>query len=230
MTKYFIPLAIVAAGLIIAGAVVFTNSGSQLTEKPEAEVEQEGVPAVEPKIEGEPYLGDPKAPVKLVYYGDFQCPFCKRIEENTFPEVIEKYVDTGKAVFYFKNFQFLGPDSTAAGVAGECIIKQLSGDFGPYWQWYNTMFEKQDAENAGFGSAQDIKSLVRELNLSGIDVSQFEGCLDNQETISEVQADTQEGQADGVTGIPATFVNGWLIGGAQPFSAFESAIEAELNK
>jgi len=232
MTKYFILIVIIVAGLIIVGAIVITNN-QKISEKGIESVqptEKDSVPKTELAMEGEPYLGDPSSPIKIVYYGDFQCPFCKRIEQNTFSEVIEKYVDTGKAIFYFKNFQFLGPDSLTAGVAGECLVSQAGGNFSSYWQWHNAMFERQDGENSGFGSAENIKSLVRELNLSGVDVIRFEECLDNQETLAEVQADAQEGQENGVTGTPATFINGKLIKGAQPFSAFQSAIEAELSK
>lgn len=238
---YLLVGAIIVAGAIIGGAVIFSNSQPS-TETPQEQQqakedkqkpqpsEKDSAPNAKLAVKGEPYLGDPSAPVEIVYYGDFQCPFCKRIEENAFSRVIEKYVKKGKAVLYFKNFAFLGPDSTTAAIAGECLVNQSDENFDSYWKWHNAMLEKQDGENSGFGNAEDIKSLVEELNLSGIDVAQFENCLGSEKTKSEVTSDTSEGRNDGVSGTPATFVNGQMLGGAKPFSAFESAIEAELNK
>ncbi|MBI2624854.1 MAG: DsbA family protein [Candidatus Nealsonbacteria bacterium] len=221
-TKYFIPLAVVAAGAMIAIAILYTGGVKIAAVKPEVGI-------AELKTGGEPYLGNPDAKVKIVYYGDFQCPFCKRFESVALPEIKSRYLDSGKAVFYFKNFQFLGQDSVTAGIAGECAIKQSKGNLDSYWKLHNAMFEKQDAENAGFGSADDIKNLVRELNL-GINLAEFDKCLDSRETEEEVLADTTEGRNDGVTGTPANFINGKLIPGAQAASVFVAEIEKSFSQ
>jgi protein-disulfide isomerase len=221
------------AGLIIAGAIIFTNGGKNISEKTTPSQVKNSPPQVKvkPKTAGDPYLGNPLAKVKIVVYEDFQCPFCKHFEEDVFPILKEKYLDTGKAVLYFKNFAFLGKDSTTVAIAGECIIKQSAGNFGPYWDWHRAMFEKQDAENTGFGSVKDIKQLIRELNLEkgGLNLTQFDKCLDDQETIKEVQSDIAEGRKNGVKGTPATLINGQLISGAQPVSVFTDVVEAELK-
>lgn len=228
--SYSIPLAIIISGVLIAGAIFYTKSAppSVVIENPNQEADSN---AKIINISGEPYLGNPEAPVKIVYYGDFQCPFCKLFETSVLSILKEKYLRTGDAVLYFKNFQFLGPDSQAAGVAGECLIKQLGNNFGPYWKWHEAMIENQDDENSGWGNTGDIKILVRELGLDkdGIELNQFDTCLDNEETLAEVQADTQEGQADGVSGTPSSIINGQLIVGLKSISEFESVINAELG-
>lgn len=225
---YLIPSAIIIAGVLIAGAIFYTKKSSP---QPAIVIDNPDQAKIEDiNIINQPYLGNPEAKVKIVYYGDFQCPFCQRFETTALPSLKEKYLKTGRAVLYFKNFQFLGPDSITAGIAGECLINQLNGNFGPYWQWHEAMIVNQDTENSGWGSGFDIKNLVRELKLEqkGIDLEQFETCLDNKETLAEVQQDTKEGRDNGVTGTPATFINGQLISGAQPLEVFETAIELEL--
>lgn len=254
-TKLLVPAAIVIGSIIIAAAIILNGGGDIFKKSSSNEINEVELPpgpptgalddqdgnqsdgqpaplATDIKTDGEPYIGDPDAPVKLVYYGDFQCPFCKRFETQILPALKEKYIDTGKAVFYFKNYQFLGPDSLSGGVASECLFSQVGDNLDVYWKWHAAMFERQDGENSGFGNADDIKKLVKELNLAsdGVEVVKFESCLDNRETEDEVLADLQEGQLDGVRGTPATFVNGRLVSGAQPVQVFSDLIEAELAK
>lgn len=71
-------------------------------------------------LENQPLIGDPDAPVTIVAFEDFKCPVCKQFEEDVYPQIVNELVETGQANMYFMNFQFIGPDSTTAGIAGEC--------------------------------------------------------------------------------------------------------------
>lgn len=226
-----IALAVIVAGVIIAAAIIYTGESNPQPAAVYEGPEQTEDSKIELDTSDDPYMGDPEAPVKIVYYGDFQCPFCKLFETTAMSTIKENYLKTGKAVLYYKNFQFLGPDSISAGVAGECLVRQLNGNFGPYWKWHEAMIENQDEENGGWGDNGDIKILIRELELDkdGVDLNQFDTCLDNEETLEEVKKDTNEGQADGVRGTPTNFINGELISGIMEAEDFASIIESKLE-
>ena len=79
-------------------------------------------------LENQPLLGDPDAPATIVAFEDFKCPVCKAFEDDAYPRIVNELVETGQAKLYFMNYQFLGPDSTTAGIAGECALAQDEAD------------------------------------------------------------------------------------------------------
>ncbi len=103
-------VSIIIAGVIIAGAVVFASRQPAQPVQPVAATPQQQVaPAVDiskVKIDGEPFIGNVNAPVTIAYWYDYQCPFCKRNEEETMPQIVKNYVDTGKVKIVFKDYQF----------------------------------------------------------------------------------------------------------------------------
>lgn len=188
-------------------------------------------------LEGEPVLGSDDAPVTLVYWGDFQCPFCKRYEQNTFPQIKQNYIQEGKVRLIFKNFAFLGPDSTAGAIASECVWNQV-GQSNPnaYWSWQAMMFENQDGENSGWGSQSDIVSATK--NLEGVNTDQLQSCMNEKESQlkKEIDEDKSQGRQAGISGTPGFVVyrtgssTGQNIVGAQPYSAFRNKIDGLLNQ
>ncbi len=162
-------------------------------------------------IEGDPFLGDENAPVTIIEFSDFECPFCAKFHKETFPQIKEKYIDTGKVKFVYKDFP-LGSHKNAqkAAEAAECANEQ-----GKFWEFTEKLYETRNFEN--------LEQSASEL---GIDITE---CLNSEKYSGEVREDLQNGIDAGVKGTPAFFVNGILFSGAQPFSEFEKIIESQLS-
>jgi len=175
-------------------------------------------PTVEVNLEGTHMLGDEDAPVTIVEWSDFQCPFCGKFYSESEKRIIEEYVNTGKVKLAYKQFPLdsLHPQATPAAVASECAAEQ-----GKFWEYHDLIFENQRSI-----SDANLKKWAGDL---GLNQAQFDDCLDSNKYLDKVKADLAEGQAAGIRGTPGFIINGKLISGAQPFSVFQSAIEAELN-
>jgi len=169
-----------------------------------------------------PVLGNKNAKVEVVEFGDFQCPFCGRFYKDVEQQLKKDYVDTGKVKFAFRHYAFLGQESTSAAEASECANEQ-----GKFWEYHNYLYENQKGENQGAFSKENLKSFAATL---GLNTSQFNSCLDSGKYAKNVTDDFSDGQNAGVNGTPATFINGQLVSGAQPFASFKTLIDQELSK
>jgi protein-disulfide isomerase len=169
-----------------------------------------------------PPLGSPKAPVLVVEWGDYQCPFCGRLFAQVEPQLKKEYVETGKARFAFRDFAFLGQESVDAAMAARCANEQ-----GKFWEYHDKLFSSQQGENEGAFSRDNLKKFARELKL---DTAAFNSCLDSEKYLDAVTADTNAGRDAGVSGTPTTFINGRMVNGAQPYDSFKKIIEEELQK
>lgn len=223
-SPFWIPGAIVLAGILIAGAVFYTNLKSVsrqlgVASAPAGVTTPNTPPVVGNLADEDPFLGDPKAPVTLVEFGDFQCPFCARFFQTTEQEIIEKYVKTGQARFVYRDFPIAAIHSEAqkSAEASECANEQ-----GKFWPYHNMLYQRQSELGL-----QNYKKWAVDL---AINSKQFNECLDSGKYAKEVEKDLQDGQAAGVNGTPSTFVNGRIIQGAVPFAQFEKMIEEELKK
>lgn len=221
---YAIPVSIIVAAVIIAGAIIMTGkSDSNMPIKKVATagdaVESAGdFKSLEPNA---PVLGNAAAPVAIVEFADFQCPFCGRFYETTAKEIIYTYVKTGKAKLIYRDFAFLGEESGWAAEASRC-----AGDQGKYWDYHNYLFEHQKGENQGSFAKNHLKSFALEL---GLNAGEFNKCLDSGKYTQAVADDTAMGKKFGVTGTPTTFVNGKLVQGAVPFTTIKPIIEDALK-
>ncbi len=170
-------------------------------------------------------LGDKNAPVTLIEFSDYECPFCKRHFTNTYPEIKKKYIDTGKVKMIFRDFplNFHDPNATDQAMAAECAREQ--GGDKMYYAYHDLIFQTTTSNK---GLAKD--KLYELAEQAGVNKTKFKTCLDSGKFKDEVQKDLADGQRAGITGTPGFLVNGQRISGAQPFSAFESIIEAELAK
>ena len=170
-------------------------------------------------------VGKSDAPVTLVYWFDYQCPFCQRAEENVMPRLIADYVTPGKLRILFKDFAFLGPDSQTAGLAARAVWDLVPDKF---YEWHKAVFDSQDEENSGWGSKADIIALTR--TISGIDAAKVEELMTSRAADYEkaIQADGTEGAGMGVSGTPSAIVGRQLIVGAQPYEQFKAAIDEDL--
>ena len=219
-----IPAAIVLAGVLIAGAIIYSNLGSGGSpaatglsgEKTPQKFDFASLP------DDDPLLGNPAAPVTIVEFGDFQCPFCGRFFKTTEPQIIEQYVKTGKARFIYRDFAFLGLESDWAAMASECADEQ-----GKFWQYHDYLYSHQRGENEGAFAKTNLKQFAR---VVGLDAARFDECVNSEKYRDEIEKDTADGRAAGVQGTPAVFIGNTLITGAVPFAEFQTAIDAALNQ
>lgn len=217
----------ILAAVLVVGAFVFFmgdgNNGSptgQVANNPNPSVPSVPAEKVKVNIEGAPFLGEKSAPVVLVEYTDYQCPFCGRHFTQTFGQIKSTYIDTGKVKYVTKDFPLnnIHPNAQKAAEAAHCMREQK--DDKGYYAMHDKIFANQQTM-----SVESYKKWAREL---GADGAKFDSCLDSGKSASIVSKNLAEGQADGIQGTPGFFINGKLLSGAQPFSAFQSAIEAEL--
>jgi protein-disulfide isomerase len=173
---------------------------------------------------GEPFRGDPAAPVVFEEFSSYQCGFCGKYFRETFPQVIANYVETGQVLYVFRDFPLPGqPQSPLAAEVANCAGKM--GDGSTYWAMHDVLFERQ-TEWSGKGNAKDIfKGYAKALEL---DETAFGQCLDSRATRDQAEADVAEGIARGVRGTPTFFVDGQPLVGAQPYSVIAQAIDAAL--
>lgn len=165
--------------------------------------------------------GGDKAPVTLVEFCDYQCPFCQRHFNDTYSQIIKKYVDTGKVKYVFRNFPLpMHPDAAGAANAAECVREQ--GGDQMYFQYHDTLFTNQ--------SDLSVAKLKEYASSLQIDQAKFIACVDGNTYADKVTKDFTEGGEYGVRGTPAFFINGVSLSGAQPFAQFETAIEEALKK
>lgn len=174
-------------------------------------------------------LGKSDAKVAIVEFSDFQCPFCQKFFKETYAQIKSQYIDTGKAKLIFRHFPLpFHANAQIAGVAAECANQQ-----GKFWQYHDRLFEKGQADGTNLAAA-DLKKYADSLGLNsgtlGFGKNKFNQCLDSNATLSAVQGDQKDGQAAGVSGTPTFYINERQLVGAQPFSAFQQAIDEALKK
>ena len=224
-SKFLVPGSIVLAGITIAAAVIyvgeFGRAGRGASDGVASRASGGGSAAVGAALgdlaSDDPALGNPSAPVTIVEFGDFQCPFCGRFFADTEQKIIDAYVKTGQARFVYRDFPITAIHEHAqkAAEAAECANEQ-----GKFWPYHDRLYQRQ--------SELGIENYKRWAVELGLDAGRFNACLDSGKYAGEVQSDFRDGQSAGVSGTPTTFVNGRLISGALPFEQFKSAIEEAL--
>jgi protein-disulfide isomerase len=167
------------------------------------------------------FKGDPKAPVTIIEFADFQCPFCGRFFATTQPQIDEAYIQSGKVRLGYWNFAFLGDESTWAAESAECAADQDK-----FWEYHDKLYASQSGENQGAFNKDNLKKFAEEL---GLDTQTFNECLDSGKYTSLIQDDTSTSSALGVKSTPTFLVNGQAIVGAQPFEAFQQIIDPLLK-
>ncbi len=166
-------------------------------------------------------MGDPNAPVTIVEFSDYQCPYCLRHFQQTMPQLKKEYIDTGKVRYVFKDFPLsFHEQAMPAAMAAEC-----AGEQGKYWEMHDKLFGERDKWNENPNVNDVMKQFAKEL---GLDEKQFNACFDSEKYKDEILADQQEGMAAGVQGTPAFFINGQFLSGAQPYEVFKQIIDQIL--
>ncbi len=176
-------------------------------------------------IDDDPMMGNRNAPLTLIEFSDYHCPFCRRFFTQTFPKIKSNYIDTGKVRYVFRDYPLdaIHPHARKAAEAAQCAQEQ-----GKYWEMHDAMFA---SKNRG---APDLNRLGRSL---GLDIVRLDRCVDSGKYANEIEKDYQDGTLAGVTGTPGFFlgltrkgatIQGTLISGAQPFARFTKLFDALL--
>lgn len=167
-------------------------------------------------------LGNANAPVEVVEFSDFQCPFCERFQQQIYPRLKSEYIDTGLISFVYQDYAFLGTESVRAAIAAKCAKEQ-----GKFWEYHDYLFAKQSGENEGAFTDLKLRSFATALKLNQ---SSFNTCLQQSKYETSVKAETAAGQGLGITGTPTVLVNGTMLVGALPYEQFKAAIDAALQR
>jgi protein-disulfide isomerase len=186
-------------------------------------------------------MGDPNAPVKIVEYMDFQCPYCNAYWKSTEPLLIDTYVKTGKAYYTSRSMGNFVSDNINRQASTNDSESQLAaqaaycaGDQNKYWEYRDVLFANQQTENTGHFAQNYLEAFAEKL---GLDLNAFKSCLSSQKYASKVSQDGVEGQQAITTavnydksgiGTPAFIINGRLVSGNQPFANFQKEIDAAL--
>ncbi|GAB4500821.1 MAG: hypothetical protein Fur0035_03610 [Anaerolineales bacterium] len=204
---------IILGALLVAAALIWSNF------KPIGEVI---VPAAKtrPMVDFNA-MGDKNAPVTIVEYSDFQCPYCANFSNQTEQQLIDAFIATGKVRFVYRSYgEFIGPESRRTAEAAYC-----AGDQGKFWEMHDIIFANQNGENVGNFSDRKIVAFAEKI---GLDMGQFNDCFNSNKYADQVTQDGLDGQQAGVKATPSFTINGTLFEGAQPIAAFQTAIEAAL--
>ena len=164
----------------------------------------------------DPSLGRASAPVTLIEFSDFQCPFCQRVEP-TLKKIRETYGDKLRIVWKDFPLTQIHPQAFKAGEAAHC-----AGDQGKYWEYHDRLFVNQQQLQP-----EDLKKHAAEI---GLEASAFGTCLDSSKYGERVRNGVAEGTRLGVNSTPTIYVNGRMLSGAQPYEVFVSVIDEELSR
>ncbi len=209
---------VLIAVVIVGGFFVFTGDNSGATGSA-----VQGPPtqpsAVSASADDDAFLGEENAPVTIIEFSDYQCPFCGRFWSQTLPLLKSEYIDTGKVKFVYRDFPLdsIHPFATPAAIAAECVRETAGGSDEVYFEYHDKIFAGQQSL-----SNDNLKAWAQEM---GYDIG---SCLDSQKYLDEVRKDLSDAQAAGGRGTPYFVINGKPLSGAQPFSVFQQIIESEL--
>ncbi|PIR70131.1 MAG: hypothetical protein COU46_03195 [Candidatus Niyogibacteria bacterium CG10_big_fil_rev_8_21_14_0_10_42_19] len=226
-SPYVIPVAIIVAGVLIAGALMSSGNKTPLAKAPSVpdvsenrarfplavKTDNKDAEALLWVREGDYVLGNPDAPVTIAEFGDFQCPFCEKFHNGARKEIVEKYVKSGQVKLIWRHFplETIHPYAKPASIASEC-----AGEQGKFWEYHTTLFSNQNA------LAKD--NLIQYAGDLGLNTVAFESCLVSGKYDQKVQSEFNLGRLLNISGTPTYFINGLFMEGALPFKEIESVI------
>jgi len=186
----------------------------------------EGVETVDNLTKGIPQqgmvLGDPKAKVELIEYGDLQCPVCKAYSEEFLPQIIENKVKSGEAKVIFRNFTIIGPQSSTAGAAALAAGAQGRG-----WEYLELFYRNQGTENAGYADDDFLTAVAKGAGVK--DIAKWNEDRKSTKFTDEVAATTEEAERLGLTGTPSFAIKGPNSNGLELLGSPSSPDETERS-
>ncbi len=232
---------LVGVAAFFAGSYMANPSSDQISRedldeaiaKLELRILQDRQPAQMPvkiSADDDPIIGDPDAPITIIEFSDFQCPFCARFHTQTLPSILKEYVEQGKVRLVFRDFpiQSIHPNALPAAVAAEC-----ANDQGRFKGMHDILFDRQN-EWSSLDTTGALAMFVQYASEVQLEQESFSLCLTDGEQVAEIQRDIDDGRRYDVTGTPGFFIGNDEIGyvvlkGAQPFENFERIIDSQLE-
>lgn len=206
-----IVIAVSITAIFVVILLITLNTGSEGIVDPE--------PRSYPMASGTT-MGSEDAPVTMIEFSDFQCPFCGEFHEKSLPMIMENYVATGKVRFVYRNFTILGPNSYRAAKAALCANEQDS-----FWRYHDYLFANQNERDPTAFSNERLEEMAER---AGLDLDRFRACLIDDRTHDIIDEDNLIAQNAGASTTPTFLIDGTLIRGARPYGEFEAEIEAAL--
>jgi protein-disulfide isomerase len=214
-----------AAGVIL-GYVVWGLEPATTAQSPQTANQPSGA-VVEAPVTEEPQfrryeiptkdsysIGPEDAPITIVEFSDYQCPFCRRWHDEVYEPLLAAYPGKIRMVYRHLPLTSLHPDAFSAAEAAMC-----AGEQDAYWQFHEKLFSSETLGNSVYGQyAQDL----------GLDMKSFEACLSDHKYQQSIQADVDFAVDLGIRSTPTFFINGLAVVGAQPLDVFKQVIEQEL--
>ena len=225
-------------GLIVGYAIASTVHGSLPFQMPtggaqaSAAAASSAAPSYTPPTVGDdsPMMGKSDAPITVIEFTDFQCPFCQRHFQQTFGQIKQNYVDTGKVKYVIRYFPLtqIHPNAEKSAEAAAC-----ANDQGKFWQMHEKLFTEQGAWSPldGVAAATVFKKYAADL---GLDSNAFSKCLDSGEKADKVKKDTADGSSAGINGTPGFWILGpnnktQQVSGAYPYATFQTAFDGMVK-
>lgn len=236
---------VVAVGVAAFFAGMYFSNSDQITQedlddaiaKLELEMLQNQLPTQQqPQIlknisaDDDPVIGDPNAPITIIEFSDFECPFCARFHVQTLPALMEEYINDGKVKLVFRDFpiQNIHPNALPASLAAECADEQ-----GKFKEMHDVLFNNQ-GQWSKVKTVDAVVLFMQYASAMELEQEQFDSCLTNGKYIDEIRNDLSDGRDYGVSGTPGFFIGNDKVGyvelkGAQPFESFKKVIDAQLG-
>lgn len=240
---YFLSASIIVFAIIIGGSIIYAakniiapriNTAQQNDPQPTvAPATQEPKGPTKVSLDNDPVMGNKDAPVTIIEFADYECPFCQKSFLTMIPQLKREYIDTGKVKLVYRDFPLdFHENAQKEAEAAECARDQ--GGDNTYFKFHDQIYTQTKSNGTGLALTQ-LPIIAENL---GLNTKQFQQCLDSGKFADEVQKDYQDGIAAGVTGTP-----GWFVGksnsdntitapaieGAQPYAIFKNVIEQQLK-
>jgi protein-disulfide isomerase len=194
------------------------EGGPEVEEDQPTDEQAELLEQLERREEGDPLaLGDVDAPVMMIEWADFQCPFCGSFARDTKPELLDRYVEEGVLRIEWRDFAILGEESQTAALGARAAAEQ-----GAFWEMHDEIFAEDRERNAGHLDEESLTEVAGDL---GLDVEQFTDDFGDPAHVEAAEEDLQLGETLGITGTPAFLINGRPLIGGQPTEVFIEAID-----
>lgn len=185
-------------------------------------------------VDDDPVLGDENAPVTMIDFSDYECPFCKRYFDETFAQLKKEYIDTGKVKYVYRDLPlpFHDPLATQEAIAANCAREQGGDEM--YFAYHDEIFMRTKSNGNGLTTA-DLSTIALDL---GLQLAPFQSCFESEKYSDEIQKDLADASAYGATATPTFFIGksdssgtftATKLVGAQPYSAFKAILDQQLK-
>lgn len=209
--------------LLAIPAIIGVITGMFLSfyyEENNSEIQDQAITVKKLIENGSPIFGDSNAPITILEWGDYQCTFCYRFHQDTLDKIDEDYIKTGKVNLVFKDFPLNGPDSLIAAEASYC-----ANDQGKYWEYHDELYKNWGGERTGWITRDALDNFATTV---GLDITEFNDCLDEQKYREHILSLYRFGQEIGIDATPSFLVFNdekiIKIRGNQPLEVFIKTI------